>query len=337
MSINDHPRMMIEVLVENRDEFREVKLSHLEINWTDRLPEPPRMISIQADDDIIYRTNSTTLRIQVADELDRPSFMRLTVQMRPPQGGGWLSVRLDEPVWEDSNWTVNFHTTRDDPPGAYSFRAYVTDSDMLSSDPLEAPDLVTVINNPPGVPGINIDPVDPRTTDDLMCGIIRQAYDRDTSYMDYEYTWFLDGEEVTELNGSMVPAELTEKLQTWKVRVRAYDGEDHGPKVEATVTIRNSPPLLIRPPGPIEMLEDDPPYVIRLADHFWDPDGDQLAVNISGNETLAILVDILAGTITVHLPDDWFGTETVTLNVSDGDLVLQEELVVRVESVLDPP
>ncbi|UCC93899.1 MAG: hypothetical protein JSW25_04315, partial [Thermoplasmata archaeon] len=335
--MDDHPKVFIEVHIENRNHVQDVKLGHLEINWTDRLPEPPRMISIEADNGTIYRTNSTTLRIQVADELDRPSYMSPTVQMRPPLGGGWLSDRLDDPVWDGGNWTVRFFTTRDDAVGAYSFRAWVTDSDMLTSDILEVTDLVTVLNNPPGEPGIAIAPEEPYTTDDLVVGIIRQPYDRDTSYMEYEYTWFLDGEMVDGLNGSQVPSSMTERGQTWRVRVRAYDGVDHGPPVNASVVISNSPPVLLKSLGPVDLLEDDPPFTFRLADHVTDPDGDTIDVEHSGATAVLVEIDMDGGTVTITIPDDWYGTDRVTFNFTDGQMILQEELVVRVEAVLDPP
>jgi hypothetical protein len=337
VSIDDHPKVVLDLFIENQRQMGQVQLGHLELNWSKRLPEPPRMLSITARNGTIYRTNSTDLIIQVADELDRPSYMSPTVQMRPPQGGGWISDRMDDPVWVDGNWTVRFFTTRDDPAGAYSFRAWVTDSDMLSSETMEVNDLITVVNNPPGAPGIEIAPADPYTTDDLTCGIIRQAYDRDTSYMDYEYTWFLDGEEVNDVNGSTVPAELTEKSQTWMVRVRAFDGEDHGPIVEATVAVSNSPPILLKPMGPLEMLEDDPPFTFKLADHVTDPDGDALTVEHTAGQAVGVSVDMDAGTVTLTIAADWFGTDTITFNISDGELLLQEVLVVKVEPVLDPP
>jgi hypothetical protein len=336
VSIDDHPQVYMEFFIENRNGIQDVRLGHLEMNWTDRLPEPPRMLSIMADNGTIYRTNSTTLRIQVEDELDRPSYMRPTVQMRTPQGGGWISDRLEDPVWEDGNWTVRFFTTRDDSVGAYSFRAWVTDSDMLSSETLEVLDLVTVVNNPPGAPGIAIAPETPYTTDDLVCGIIRQPYDRDTSYMEYEYTWTRDGELVP-INGTTVPSNMTEKGQTWKVRVRAFDSEDYGPPVEVSVSVQNSPPVLLKPLGPLDMLEDDPPYTFKLADHVRDPDGDPITIEISGNQSIGVELDLEAGTITVTMPQDWFGTESVTFNISDGEQMLQEVMVVRAEAVLDPP
>ncbi len=335
--MDDHPRVYIELVLDNTAQGREARLDHVEINWTDRLPVAPEMVSITADNSTIYRTNSTTLRIQVADERDRPQFLKLTVQMRPPQAGGWISDRLGDPVWRDGNWTVSFTTTRDDPSGVYSFRAWVTDSDMLSSDPMEARDLVTVINNPPGVPGIAILPAEPLTDDQLTCTILRQAYDRDTSYLDYEYRWFLLGVEVPDLNTSTVPRERTEKDQLWRVVVRAFDGEDHGPAVEVMVTIRNSPPKVIRPLGPIELLEDDPPVVMRIAEHLRDPDDDPITIQVTGAGNVSVQVDGDKGTMTVSVPPDWSGRETVMLNVSDGDLVLEAPLEVRVEPVRDPP
>ncbi len=337
VSAEDHPRVVIELLLKNQQGFGEARLDHLEINWTDRLPEAPRMLSLSVDNGTIYRTNGTTLRLQASDERDRPQYLKLTVQMRPPGGGGWISDRLGDPVWDGGNWTVPFSTTRDDATGNYSFRAWVTDSDMLSSPPLEGLDLVTVVNNPPGTPGIGILPGEPLTDEDLSVTILRQAYDRDTSYMEYEYRWYRDGEEMTDLRDGVVPWERTGRSQVWKVRVRAFDGEEHGPWVEAEVTIGNSPPRLLKDLGPIELLEDDPPVVLRIRDHIVDPDGDLMEFEHFGAEAVEVAVDTGAGTLTISVPPDWFGTDTVTLNVTDGDAILQVEVEVRVEPVRDPP
>jgi len=337
ISIQEHPRVYIELFMENRARSRDLDLGHLEINWTERFPEAPRMLSLVADDATIYRTNSTVLRILVEDERDRPGVMDITVQMRPPQGGGWISDRLGDPVWDGGNWTVTFRTTRDDPAGAYSFRAWVTDSDMLSSEPLEALDLVTVVNNPPGSPDIGIEPDDPLTTDDIACTIVRQAFDKDTSYLEYAYAWYVDGEAMPGIEGAKVPENMTSKGQTWRVVVRAFDGEDLGPPVEASVTVHNSPPRLVRALGPLRMLEDDPPLTLRLSDHFSDPDGDDLSYEASGPGAVGVQLDPARATLTLTLPPDWNGRDEVTVNVTDGALTISEVLEVRAEPVPDAP
>jgi hypothetical protein len=337
VSIDDHPRVVIEMLLENRKGFSEARVEHLEINWTDRLPVPPTVLSLTAVNDTVYRTNGTALRVQVEDESDRPQFMKVTVQMRPPGATGWLSDRIGTPVWEDGNWTVPFAPTRDDETGPYDFRAYVTDSDRLSSPLLEVEDLVTVLNNPPGTPGIAVLPAEPMTGHDLVCSILRQAYDADTSHVDYEFEWSLDGVLVPDLVNDTVPSGRTAKGQTWRVRARAFDGEDRGPWVEALATVANSPPALVGEFGPLELLEDDPPVVLRVRDVFSDPDGDPLSIEHSGEGPLVISVDEQAGTITVAPPADWYGRQEVTFNVSDGETVLSEVLVVEAFSVNDPP
>jgi hypothetical protein len=337
ISIEDHPKVVIEVLMENRDPNKSLPFGNLKINWTQRRPIPPEILSLEVANQTIYRTNGTVLRFRVSDDRDLPGDMTLTVQMRPPNGGGWISDRMGDPVWDGENWTVTFQTTRDDPAGDYSFRGYVTDSDMLASVTIEALDLVTVINNPPEVPSIEITPVGPTTNDDLLCVITRQAYDKDTSHLDYEYVWHLDGEEVTDLDTNSVPSNRTEKDQEWMVRVRAWDGEDHGPIVEATIDVLNSPPQLLKEMSPLMLLEDDLPYIFRLAEHFVDADNDAMTIEHSEPAAVSIEIDLQAGTLTVILPQDWHGTDEITLNVSDGDMVLQEVLKVIVEPINDPP
>jgi hypothetical protein len=331
----EHPRVYLDVFAKNLDEWQEMFIGHLEINWTDRAPVAPSVLSIEADDASIYRTNSTTLRITAEDEFDLPEDLELTVQMQMPEGGGWVSDRLSLPVWDGQGWSVVFDTNREDPVGAYSFRARAIDSDMLGSEYRVAEDLVTVLNNPPGVPSIAISPTAPGTADDLRCDIVRQALDRDTSHLDYEFSWYRDGLAVPGLDDDTVPANMTSKGQAWSVWVIAFDGIDHGATVQAMVTIGNSPPVTVLPLGKVQMLEDDPRLTIRLADHFRDPDGDPLEYTIEDAQDASAAVE--GGSLVIDLPADWYGSMTLWVNVTDGEFWVRDRLVVEVESIPDPP
>ena len=334
VSAREHSRVYLDAYLNNENDWLRMYLSHMEINWTERFHVPPNVLSIETADDVIYRTNSTTLMISVEDELDLPDALEVNVQMQTPVGGGWLSVRLSTPEWDGEVWTVTFSTTRDDPVGDYSFRVRAIDTDMVASDYLEAVDLVKVLNNPPGTPSIAISPEAPGSGDDLTCEIVRQAFDRDTSGLDYNYTWHRDGQGGI-VDGPTVRSNDTAKGQVWRVTVQAFDGLDLGGIVETSVTILNTPPRLIAPLEPVHMYEDDETYTIRLAEHFVDPDGDVLLYAIVGTTELEMGLENRRLTIT-PLPD-WHGRSEVQLNVSDGEAWLVVDLVVDVESIPDQP
>ncbi|MCK4971392.1 MAG: hypothetical protein KAS77_12720, partial [Thermoplasmata archaeon] len=334
VNAREHPKVYLDAYLNNQNDWMRMYLAHMEINWTERFPAPPKVLFIESADDVIYRTNSTTLTISVEDEFDLPGDLEVNVQMQTPGAGGWLSDRLSVPEWDDAVWTVTFTTTRDDPPGNYSFRVRAIDSDMVASEYLEAVDLVTVLNNPPGTPSIAISPGAPGSADDLTCEIVRQAYDRDTSHLDYNYIWYVDGR-AANVDGPTVRSNDTVKGQVWRVTVQAFDGLDLGGIVEAFVTIGNTPPRLLAPLGPVHMLEDDDTHTIRLTDHFVDPDGDDLVYEIVG--TTELEMELENGRLSITPLPDWHGSSELQLNVSDGDAWLVVDLVIDVESIPDPP
>ena len=334
VNAREHPKVYLDAYLNNQNDWIRMYLAHMEINWTERFLAPPHVISIETAEDVIYRTNSTTLTISVEDEFDLPEALEVNIQMQTPGGGGWISDRLSTPEWDNGVWTVTFSTTRDDPVGAYNFRVRAIDTDMVSSEYLEAVALVTVLNNPPGTPSIAIMPAAPGSADDLTCEIVRQAYDRDTSHLDYNYTWYRDGQ-VADVDGTIVPSNDTVKGQVWRVTVQAFDGQDQGGMVEASVTIGNTPPRPLAPLDKILMLEDDETYTIRLADHFVDPDGDALLYEIMGTTELDMVLE--NGRLLITPLPEWYGSSKVQLNVSDGEAWLVVDLVVDVESIPDPP
>jgi len=334
VNAREHPKVYLDAYLNNQNDWMRMYLAHMEINWTERFFSPPHVISIETADDVIFRTNSTTLTISVEDEFDLPEALEVNVQMQTPGGGGWLSDRLSIPEWDGTAWTVTFSTTRDDPVGAYQFRVRAIDTDMVASAYLTAIDLVTVLNNPPGTPSIAILPEEPASADDLTCEILRQAYDRDTSHLDYIYTWYRDGE-VTDVVGTIVTSNETGKGEVWMVTVRAFDGQDLGGIVQASVTIGNTPPRLLAPLDKILMLEDDDTHTIRLADHFVDPDGDTLTYEIIG--TSELLMELENGRLAITPLPEWYGSSKVQLNASDGEAWLVVDVIVDVESIPDPP
>lgn len=99
----------------------------------------------------------------------------------------------------------------------------------------------TVQNTPPEAPQIQIWPRDPRTTDGLRVGVVRQAADADRDGVQLQHQWFVDGAPVD--LPAVVPAERTKKRQKWRLVVTPFDGEAKGQSAAAEAVILNTPPV----------------------------------------------------------------------------------------------
>jgi regulation of enolase protein 1 (concanavalin A-like superfamily) len=98
----------------------------------------------------------------------------------------------------------------------------------------------------------------------------------------------------------------------------------------------NQPPGIIAPFLPVTFNEDEK-YEIRVFDHFYDPDGDNItfkvdAPHIKGSFNSAI------NDLEIFGPPNWFGNETVQIKATDPDgLWVGALLNVTVLPVEDPP
>jgi hypothetical protein len=337
IKVKEHPTIYLEAWLKNINDARQLQLGAISVNWTERRAAPPRVITLAADDSVIYRTNGTRLRVSVDDEFDLPEDLTVILQVRPPGAQGWAGVGLGQVQWDGAGFSVTFDTTPSFGTGGYDFRARATDTDMMDSDWLERDGLVRVVNNPPGTPGIRLEPSRPITSDDIRCIVERQAYDRDTPHLDYLYSWSRDGVPMPQFANATVPANATRKGDNWTVTVRAFDGEDTGPPVSASVVVGNSPPVLAKPFTLVMMNEDSPPVAYDLAAHFGDPDGDALTITITGLANVTLSYDPVKGIATISTPPDWWGEEVARVNVSDGTASTSAQLEVVVRSIYDAP
>jgi len=332
-----HPTIYIEAWLRNLNDARPLQLGAISVNWTARRAAPPRVLTLTTEDTTIYRTNGTRLHITVDDEFDPPEDLTIILQVRPPGALGWASIGLGQPQWDGARYSVAFGTTSSFGTGSYDLRARATDSDMMDSDWLEMDGLVRVVNNPPGAPGIVLEPRRPITSDDIRCIVEVQAYDRDTTHLDYWYSWSRDEVTMPQFVNATVPANATKKGENWTVTVRAYDGEDTGPPVSASVIIDNSPPVITRPLSPVMMNEDSLPVTYELRAHFGDPDGDALTISVSGLVNVTLAYDPAKGIATISAPANWWGTEVARIDVSDGTVGTTARLEVDVRSIFDAP
>ncbi|MFP4117231.1 MAG: FlgD immunoglobulin-like domain containing protein [Salinivenus sp.] len=133
---------------------------------------------------------------------------------------------------------------------------------------------VTIRNSAPSAPTVTLSPTSPRTSDDLVVSV-EGSTDPDGDDITHEYTWYKDGEVQSSLSGATVSSSLTAKEQTWRVVVRATDGTDSSPGVDASATIVNSKPtqpsVTISPDAPSSL--DD---LAAAVEGSTDADGDTI-------------------------------------------------------------
>lgn len=100
-----------------------------------------------------------------------------------------------------------------------------------------------VPNTAPTAPVVAVAPALPVTTDDLSVSIVVNATDDDGDDLSFVYRWLRDGAVQADLTGPTVPADRTQRGETWSVVVLADDGRAQSPPAQAAVTIGNAPPI----------------------------------------------------------------------------------------------
>jgi len=101
-----------------------------------------------------------------------------------------------------------------------------------------------VINGAPATPGVLITPAEPTTADNLEAALVKPAEDPNGDEVTLIWVWLKNDDKVNNLAGPEVSATLTDRGETWAVRVTASDGSLTGKTMTASVTIGNSLPSI---------------------------------------------------------------------------------------------
>ncbi|MEZ4460850.1 MAG: hypothetical protein R3E66_14195 [bacterium] len=132
---------------------------------------------------------------------------------------------------------------------------------------------VVVLNSPPSVPAIAVNPTDPRSTDDVLCEVVSESEDPDLDPLTYVYEWRSGTGAISP--GPSLSAAATSKDEAWTCFVLVSDGELVA-EAQTSVNIANSPPsapgVALSPTSPnlsesISCLVSTPAV---------DPDGDEI-------------------------------------------------------------
>jgi formylglycine-generating enzyme required for sulfatase activity len=125
-------------------------------------------------------------------------------------------------------------------PGLHLLTLQAQDSDSM----IGQASVSVVINASPSAPAVEIQPIQPTTSDNLEVVILTPSSDPNRASEELEtfFRWLLNGQD-SGLSGAVVPAGMTVKGQEWTVQVFSHDGLVAGDIASATVLIANSPPL----------------------------------------------------------------------------------------------
>lgn len=135
---------------------------------------------------------------------------------------------------------------------------------------------VTILNSPPTMGGVIIEPGSPGSGDDLVAVV--DATDPDADDLDYTFSWTVDG--VAHASASdTIPATTTNQGEVWEVVVVASDGEYDTSEASATVSVANgAPEILSLTLSPEEAITTDP---FVATSEVNEPDGEPVDLTYS--------------------------------------------------------
>ncbi len=140
---------------------------------------------------------------------------------------------------------------------------------------------VTIGNQAPIAPRINLSKETVRTTEPVTLNITRPASDPDGDRVRLEITWLKNKAPVAALAGqTTVPAAQIKKGEAWSVEVLANDGTAKSDPVRATFSVIDTPPtapsIAFSPAQPVAGSDVD----VKITSPGTDVDGDEVKHNI---------------------------------------------------------
>lgn len=199
--------------------------------------------------------------------------------------------------------------------------------------------IVGAVNDPPG----------------LLSSIPPQVFDEDSSSSLDLSGYFSDKEQssltykVINEDASKVDCSISDSILTLlpnsnfhgsaSCGLAANDGSSDSEPVALSLTVNpvNDAPVLKQNIPQITWDEDtSPPIVVDLDDYFVDADNEGLTYSFSGNSNINVVLDS-DSKVSFSQPDNWFGSETVTFEASDGLASVSLDLLLTVVDANEPP
>ena len=170
--------------------------------------------------------------------------------------------------------------------GKHNTTLIVKDNEFLTA---QLP-LILYINSAPSLPTVEIFPTEPKTGERLQVSVIG-GLDPEGSTVNTSFEWYRDNvlyEDVLSNQPEVVPAEVTQKGETWSVRVVVDDGSAYSDAVYTSVHIKGVSPTI----NSIDILADDynTSSLLVCEAEVFDVDGNEIVLNyswqISSEDTL---------------------------------------------------
>ena len=163
--------------------------------------------------------------------------------------------------------------------GNHTVTVQVTDTDGLYDTAITN----IRVNTPPTAPQVIFTPSNPGTTDNILAQASGST-DIDGDTVNYAYDWRINGVSSGQTTAQL-PSNLTNKGETWTLRVTPNDGYISGTFTDSTITITNTPPIISSVVvTPTAASTQD---TLTCSQSSSDPDGDILtelfAWRINGN------------------------------------------------------
>jgi large repetitive protein len=123
----------------------------------------------------------------------------------------------------------------------------------------------------------------------------------------------------------------------WRVEAEDFIGNVYNEDESETFSftcVESTPPYINLPEEFVFMEDDD--LVVNFSAYANDPDGIYPDISFTGDDEINIAVTN-DSIVTFSAPLNWWGEETITFEVNDGSGFAEDEVLVRVIAVNDPP
>ena len=226
----------------------------------------------------IYRGSSYRMGIEISESEQELSTLDVNLEARLEGTTDWTTDILGSPFFNSSSggWECLLQPGLDSDVGNYSLKVTVIDNFGNSFEHV-FPTQVTVLNNIPAPPVIEIRPRAPKTGDNLRAVMVQEGSDIETDTLVYSYRWFINGEplslydsdSVQPFTDRMIDSVETAKGDMVSLMVYSFDGLNISDPFRVSVLIGNTPPI-IQPdfPGNVSLMEDQENDTVRVQSHL---------------------------------------------------------------------
>jgi len=198
------------------------------------------------------------------------------------------------------------------PPSARSIDVPPSDTKLQGKE--ASSDSARILNSPPKVAGITIDPELPRRNSTLKARV--EASDPDGDTIAFSYQWIKNGTELMGEISETLRDPTLRKGDKVSLRVTPYDMKSTGDEVVSQeIVILNSAPVITSSPKAQKMRS----ALYRYQVVAEDPDGDPITFSLSPSSPQGMIIDPQTGLIQWKIGRSDAGTHSIEVIAADGD------------------